>query len=126
MDKAKEKQLQDEFAPWFENLYGDPSKTCLAWGLCVSDGWFPLIYDLCKNIKPLVGPDFRVEQVKEKFGGLRFYCTGGSKEAYELISKAEDDSYTICEQCGTKDDVTVEGGWILTLCKSCRTDRNKK
>lgn len=60
-------------------------------------------------------------QVKEKFGGLRFYVDGASSEIYAMISFAENMSYHICEQCGTTTNVTTGGkGWISTLCDSCR------
>ena len=38
----------------------------------------------------------------------------------DVIDWAEDESFKTCEGCGSKEDVTVEGGWIKTLCKKCR------
>lgn len=62
-----------------------------------------------------------VLQVKEKFGGLRFYIGGGDKHINDLISKAEKESFEICEYCGSIDDVKqTRGGWIKTLCWVCR------
>lgn len=71
-------------------------------------------------------PVYQVEavQVKEKFGGLRFYIDGGSDEIFTMIHMAEHLSYGICEQCGATKNVTQnETGWISTLCPTCR---NKK
>lgn len=51
---------------------------------------------------------------------LRFYIYGGTDEIRELIDKAEEESVNICEQCGTRENVTTKGGWILTLCDTCR------
>lgn len=114
-------QLQAEFPAWFRGLWGDPTKTCLAFGIECGDGWFDLIHGLCQSIKGANPPEeFAVLQVKEKFGGLRFYYNFGNEEIGKLVGEAEEESYKICEQCGTRDDVTVEGSWILTLCKKCR------
>ena len=60
------------------------------------DGWFDLIYDLCKKIDVIVNrehlKDFGVDQVKEKFSGLRYYIHGSNDEIRELINKAEAES----------------------------------
>ena len=94
------------------------------------DGWFELIKDLCEKITEMkVG--VTVVQVKEKFGGLRFYIDfneGTSKEdihkVYELISQAEDKAYTICEQCGKPGIIREDRHWILTLCDECNKPKD--
>lgn len=40
----------------------------------------------------------------------------------DIINWAEDESFKTCENCGAKDNITVEGGWIKALCKICRED----
>lgn len=64
----------------------------------------------------------RAVQVKEKFGGLRFYVDGASERHQTLIQFAENMSYTICETCGKPGKPTT-GGWITTLCKEHRIER---
>lgn len=54
-------------------------------------------------------------QVKEKFGGLRFYVEGGTDEHYNYISFAEHMSYRTCEQCGSPGR-TYYQGWHRTVC----------
>ena len=62
----------------------------------------------------------QITQIKEKFGGLRFYVDCAPKELYDLIDKAEKESYNICEVCGTKDNVGLTiNGWYSTICLSC-------
>lgn len=57
-----------------------------------------------------------VAQIKEKFGGLRFYTNGGgSDELYAAIEKAERDSHYICEECG-ESGAMRKGSWLKTLC----------
>lgn len=58
-------------------------------------------------------------QVKEKFGGLRFYTNFYTKELDDLIDKATEESYQTCELCGTKENVGHTEGWITTCCKEC-------
>ena len=89
----------------------------------VGNGWRPIVEKLVKDIMA-IAPDTEISQIKEKFGTLRFYCSGdGGDKIYKLIEKAEQESAKTCEQCGTKENVTTKGDWILTLCKTCRNSK---
>jgi NADH pyrophosphatase NudC (nudix superfamily) len=61
----------------------------------------------------------KFDQVKEKFGGLRIYHSGGDDYIDGLIGMAESFSYKICEICGERGQPN-KGGWISTLCDECR------
>lgn len=63
-------------------------------------------------------------QVKEKFGGLRFYVDGGTKKHYAYISFAEAMSYKICEECGATRNVHQTTGWVRTICVPCAEKNN--
>lgn len=54
-------------------------------------------------------------QVKEKFGGLRFYVNGATDKHWNFISVAENMSYRTCEMCGAPGK-TYTNGWHTTLC----------
>ena len=54
-------------------------------------------------------------QVKEKFGGLRFYVQAATDAHYQYISFAESMSYRTCEECGSPGK-TYTDGWHTTLC----------
>lgn len=56
-----------------------------------------------------------VDQVKEKFGTLRFYYTGGDDQIRGMVSMAESMSGVTCEECGAP-GTTNGRGWISTLC----------
>ena len=59
-------------------------------------------------------------QVKEKFGGLRFYVDGGTDAHHHYIRFAEAMSYRTCEACGaTATAKARRDGWIQTLCDPC-------
>lgn len=120
MNKKLEKKLINEFPTFFKDMYGDPRKTCMAWGCAHGDGWFKILHNTCKKIAKLDKGTFYFEQIKEKFGCLRLYFADGNEEIGKIIDAAEQESYKTCEHCGTKRNVTSEGSWILTLCKKCR------
>ena len=54
-------------------------------------------------------------QVKEKFGGLRFYVQAATDKHYNYISFAESMSYRTCEECGSPGKRYTDG-WHTTLC----------
>lgn len=98
----------------------------LTWGIETNwDGWLPLIDSLCEHLRD--GPEEHIpiiEQIKEKFGGLRFYVDSATDKQFAKIRFAQELSFKICEKCSSMKDVTVrplEGNiWILTLCDNCR------
>ena len=57
----------------------------------------------------------RVAQIKEKFGGLRFYYDGGDDYISGMVTMAESWASRTCETCGSK-GMTRGGGWVRTLC----------
>lgn len=85
-------------------------------------GWFELISVLLSKIDSQAKyekVDIRVLQIKEKFGGLRFYIDNHKSEYVNgLISMSEAMSYYICENCGDKGK-PIRGGWIKTRCNKC-------
>lgn len=133
MNKELTIQLQKDFPQIFTDLYESPRETCMAFGVEHGDGWHDLVRKLCEDIMALdPGPDFKADQIKEKFGGLRFYASGypedeeKTKKIWALINEAEAESYKICEECGSRDNVTVEGSWIRALCGKHRTEYNAR
>lgn len=68
-------------------------------------------------------PQVVAVQVKEKFGGLRFYERGATNQQYAVISFVESLSYRTCEICGSMKDIGRTEGWIKTICKECK-DKN--
>ena len=81
----------------------------------VGPGWAKLIDGLFDS-KP---EKTLVIQVKEKFGGLRFYVSETTEEFFILIDHAEQESYKICEDCGAPGSLNTERYWVRTLCKKC-------
>jgi hypothetical protein len=119
----------------------DPRYPIRLFGIECNKGWLPLLDILCGNLQNMTDnnphlpdryPQIIATQVKEKFGGLRFYVAGASDVQYGMINLAEELSYHICEHCGIFSPVVLsksDGGWIYTLCNTCRDNmentRNK-
>lgn len=77
-------------------------------------GWLDLVWELSTKLEPIGA---RAQQVKSKFGSLRFYTEGYSKEVSALVAKAEDDSCKTCEFCGKPGSrKTSKGGLVTTRC----------
>lgn len=98
----------------------------------VGAGWHPLIEPLYATLPEGVA----VSQVKEKFGGLRFYWHRlvnevdeffGDEAAIEhwrtLVDAAEAASYRTCEACGKPGVARNRGGWVVTACAECDAAR---
>ena len=98
----------------------------LMFGFEIYDGWFELIWGLSESLDQLAKQEGRtkedwpaVVQVKEKFGGLRFYAQGISSPMREFIDETEKASFRTCEDCGAPVQTYRADGWILTRCELC-------
>ena len=65
-----------------------------------------------------VAPQLQFTQIKEKFGTLRAYSTGGDEYCEGVISMATSMSAITCEECGMPGKQR-SGAWIRTLCDNC-------
>lgn len=92
-----------------------------ATGFDINDGWYQALKD-CFEEMFQAGWDGELAQVKEKWGGLQIYLISYYPELEEIIKKYTQLSYTICERCGTTDNVKCDNtcGWFLTLCPDCQ------
>lgn len=102
-------------------------------GVECGKGWYPLIQPIIDYVKkynsdhPKLDEQIKFLQIKEKYGGLRIYTNFGNKELYDMIDKAEDESYQVCETCGSREDVGLKfDGWYETMCHKCAVERAKK
>lgn len=106
-------------------------ETAMCWGFECGDGWFNIINQLCQNIQHHI--DWKnkekevvaqvvVSQVKEKYGTLRFYYSGGDDTIDGMVSMAESMSGVTCEECGNIGE-SNNGGWIKVLCETHREER---
>lgn len=66
-----------------------------------------------------------VTQIKEKFGGLRFYYSGGDEHISGMVTMVEALSIVTCEACGAPGSKT-RSGWIRVLCSSCKNAKTNQ
>jgi len=124
MNPSLDKELCSKYPILYAKRFLDGD--VMSFGFEVGDGWHKIIDDLSAKIEKLnreQNAGIQAAQVKEKFGGLRFYIDGIPdalfKEVYAAIDEAEDLSFKTCESCG-KPGKPGGRGWIKTLCEECR------
>lgn len=84
----------------------------------VGKGWAGILTRLLDDLDTL-GWDREIHQVKEKYGGLRFYPGACSDAVWNRIAAAERESVATCEACGAPGHVRSSGYWLSCRCDSC-------
>lgn len=67
---------------------------------------------------------YRIIQIKEKWGYLHWYDSGGNAEINKIIRKYEDISEKTCITCG-KPATKISLGWISPYCDNCADEPSK-
>jgi hypothetical protein len=134
--------LYEKYPELFSNRLKSPRESCMSFGVECNLGWYDILSSVCwrifqheKNIAERVtirnkhGKEndksdleyepVKFDQIKEKFGGIRIYYSGGDDYVRGVVSLADEISYKICEVCGNSGKPN-KGGWITTLCDNCR------
>ena len=146
MNDENVKVLSEKYSDLFiKHYYKD--RLMPFWFEC-GDGWYNLVDCLLADIKNHVDNkkqslDYKKErgetvtdeeyeaikvtivQIKEKYGGLRFYTYGSDDYVRGMIDMAESISYRVCEACGNPGTL-LSKGWWRTLCDPCRADDARK
>lgn len=152
MKKELDEQLCANYPKIFKDRYGDMKETLMCWGFECGDGWYKILDSLCRQIQSHIDwshknmafdikwnqehPEDQREvrqpvaqvvavQVKEKFGGLRFYYEGGDDQIYGMVRMAESWAANTCETCGETGQLR-QGGWIRTLCDRHEEERQEQ
>jgi len=97
--------------------------------LSIPAGWIPIVRKLCERIEE-TGGDLRVQQIKEKFGSIRFYYTVpiedenvGREDIGELVKTARSQAKGTCQRCGEPGEDRTVNHWITVLCNDCFKDQ---
>jgi hypothetical protein len=118
-----ETDMKTRFPLFYKNLGGNINETCMYWGIAVNLGWWNLIEKMSERIEEInktLETPVVAAQIKQKFATLRVYVDYGTDEVYDIISETEKESQTICESCGTRENVKIRGKhYILTQCLDC-------
>ena len=149
MKQELDKLLCERYPKMMVNRNKPMQETCMCWGFDCGDGWFNILDQLMGNIQhhidwkekqrnwnmewnkehpdelrviPEFIPQVTLDQVKEKFGTLRFYYSGGDDAIDGMVRMAESMSGVTCEECGNPGE-RRGGGWVHTYCEPCEEKR---
>ena len=131
MKQELDQLLCEKYPKMMVNRNKNMQETCMCWGFECGDGWYNILNQLMGNIqhhidwknrKEEVVAQVTLDQVKEKFGTLRFYYSGGDDAIDGMVRMAESMSGVTCEECSAPAQ-THGPGWIRTICEPCETKR---
>lgn len=125
----------NDVEPWREKESG--------WMEDLPEGWGDVIHEGLKHIDKILGDNdakerLCIEQVKEKWGTLRFYfivldadglATYDEPWIAELeraVHDMEDETGKVCCFCGTRDNLAWHGGWVHLACDACEKERTRR
>jgi len=86
----------------------------------VDEGWYQLVLDCDKELTQ-IDPGYQIVQIKQKFGGLRYYfesspLLGTRKAMDDVVAKYEAVAAVTCEATGNPGVLMKSaGGWVKTL-----------
>lgn len=97
-------------------------------------GWRKVFgLDMCKDIKRTLLKtggrkalhNYRIDQIKEKFGSLRWYDHNSTEEIWNnVIPKYEERSFKTCIDCG-KPATCISTGWVSPYCDDCKSENRQ-
>ena len=132
MKEELQLKLVEKYPKILKDFRGDPMSTCMAWGFECDDGWYKLLDECMEKMQYFCdlcfyksGRQVQVvaNQIKEKYGDLRFYVSVYDADKIEdsiiddIISEAERKSRNTCEVTGENGVLCKRGGWFKTLCR---------
>ena len=121
MTEEHDRYLCLTYPKLYAQRYLPMDRTCMCWGFECGDGWFNLLDKLSAAITKAC-PTCEAVQVKEKYGGLRFYYANGNEQVYKLVAAVEHKSLKTCEVCGKPGKINSAGCWLSIRCPRCRKD----
>ncbi len=130
MNEKLDELLCQRYPKMMVNREKSMMETCMCWGFECGDGWFNILDQLMGNIQHHIDwknkngevvHQVTLNQVKEKFGTLRFYYSGGDDYIDGMVTLAECMSGVTCEDCGSP-GTQNQGGWIKTTCSAHKVE----
>lgn len=126
--------MENDLLSRWRTQYPELFKECFE--VWLPQGWISVVekrLPIIEAIRVRTGLSVEIAQIKEKFGGLRFYLDFIHESIYDEVSKLVDEmekeAEKTCEYCGQNNDVTTSangGYWIRTRCADClKRDREE-
>jgi len=112
------------------------SKANLSDGFGCGDGWYKLVYDMCKSLKEVNPPnDFAIIKIAERHNELEVHSKNGVMRTRVVIDEFNTASIEVCAGCGNNRDLEQCDKCIVpvieypepeedeqTQCTNCSTD----
>lgn len=105
---------ENNFYTWLDDM---PEGWRIAFGL-----------QMCEEIKQALledsektYTDYRIHQIKEKYGQLRWYSSFDTEKTNKIVDKYTRLSENTCIVCGQPAEYSTKG-WISPYCKKCAED----
>ena len=123
------KELIEEY-PFLKLKYNLDDMPTYTWLDDMPIGWrIAFGEQMCKEIKEELLKhneldSYKIIQIKEKFGGLRWYDNSGLPGMQFIVAKYEALSEKTCINCG-KPAIWISKGWISPYCDECATKQAK-
>lgn len=132
-----EKVRRDTYTPLVERVPKERHDQIFIFFISCGTGWKDIVFKLIEDLdriwtgyKKKAGRDaWKLLQVKEKFGGLRFYpefpeeettdAKARKEQSYAAIDFAETQAWKTCERCGKPGHTTSVHYYIATVCDVC-------
>jgi hypothetical protein len=131
-------QLYADFPHLFWQASLSKEQSGMHWGLCISDGWEPILRRLCERLTSILVNDMALDLaspearryafscVKQKLGSLRIYMSEHTPAMMNAVDYAEDEANCTCERCGASGNLMEKpSGYLITLCRDCADDSMK-
>jgi hypothetical protein len=121
MNVELETRLSELYPKLFRGQDMPVTENLMSFGCECGDGWFTLINTACSLIatheEHANSTEFLFTQIKEKYGTLRIYYTGGNAYIDGVVNMAEALSSETCELCGAPGKLGGVG-WLSTRCET--------
>ena len=107
------------FNEYSENFSWNKNCFTMDW----DNGWCYPWYETCTKLLTEVKSNFRINQLKEKWGYANVYYSGGiTPYGEQLIQEFEQESKNICEVCGQPAKIEIHTNWACCLCEDCKKE----
>lgn len=87
----------------------------------VEEGWKIIFLEMCEKIQEVLNRtdlNFRIIDIKEKFGEMRVYCVDSNNEIDGIIQDYSEMSRVICINCGAPAKY-LTSSWVRPYCANC-------
>ena len=113
---------------WTDKPILDDDGNYMSWAESIPDGWYKAFGEqMTDELNAILEKhnyvdDYRILQIKEKYGTLRWYSNGYPLEMneayYDWLSRYEELSFKTCIRCG-EFATHITKGWVLPKCDKC-------